>query len=301
MRSCGEYARLSMPRLIALLFAVLGLLAPPTVASAQGKMVAWNSDHRLPGRLGPFRLFWSAMPAKGDDDGYAVLHVRDARGRKADVKSEIAFSGVYASLGVGRIDPESPEPQLLLTSYTGGAHCCVHIQLLDLVEGRWRTVDVGTFDGEPFSSFPSDIDGDGITDIDNSDDRFAYAFGCYACSWMPPRVFNVRGGKSQDVSAAARYRPLYAKDYDDATAQCLKHDNPACAAMVADGYRLGRADQAWAVAMANFDPKADWVLPGCKVKAPVGKCPDGQAFRSDEFRPALEQFLAETGIAPTIR
>jgi hypothetical protein len=290
-----------MQRLIRRLFYMFALLALPAMAWAQPTMTKWDKDHPLPARLGPFALSSSRTLATGDNGGNAILHVTDTQGRKTDIKIEIAFDDVYASLGVGRIDPDSTNPQLLITSYTGGAHCCVHIQVLDFVDGRWRTADVGTFDGEPFSRFPTDIDGDKITDIQPWDDRFAYAFDCYACSWMPPRVFNIKGGKVQDVSAAPRYRALYVKDFEGAKKKCLEHSNAACAGMVADGYRLGRTDEAWSVAMANIDPNYGWLLPGCKVKATNGQCPESQEFHSGEFRAALKQFLIDAGIAPAVR
>ena len=277
----------------------VGLLALPVIAWAQ-PMVHWDQEHRLPVRLGPFSLSSTRLPPSGDDNGTAVLHVSDTQGHKSDIKIEIAYDDVYATLGVGSIDPDSPGPQLLVTSYTGGAHCCVHIQILDLVDGQLRALDIGTFDGEVVSAFPTDIDGDGITDLQRWDGRFAYAFGCYACSWMPPRVFNVRGGTVQDTSAAPRYRMLYVKDFGRAKHQCLKHVNAACAGMVADGYRLGRADEAWSIAMANIDPD-DLMLPGCKVKAVNGECPEDQHFHSGEFRAALMQFLTSSDIAPPVR
>lgn len=288
-----------MRRLIGRLFLMVGLLAFPAMTWAQ-PMTTWDRGHPLPARFGPFGLLSTRMPPSGDNNGNAILHVTDTQGRTTDLKIEIAYDDVHATLGVGRIDPESPNLQLLVTSYTGGAHCCVHIQILDDVDGQWRTVDVGPFDGEPLSVFPTDIDGDGITDIQHWDDRFAYAFGCYACSWMPPRVFNIRRGKVQDVSAAPRYRMLYVKDFKGAEEQCLKHANAACAGLVADGYRLGRIDEAWSVAMANIDPNDGW-LPGCKVKVINGMCPDGQQFHSGEFREALTQFLIKNDIAPTVR
>jgi hypothetical protein len=269
---------------------LLVVLALPAVAAAQ-PMTKWDKNHPLPAQLGPFRLSSSRLPPKGDDNGEAVLHLTDPQGRTADAKVEIAYYDVNAALGVGKIDPDSPQPQLLLTSYTGGAHCCAHIQVVDFIGGQWRTVDVGSFEGDLPAAFPTDIDGDGVIDIERRDDRFAYAFGRYACSWMPPQVFNVRGGKVRDVSAAARYRSIFLKDYTAARKDCRRHINGACAGLVADGYRLGRVNEAWAFAMAHIDRKDSWPLPGCKVKAPADQCPKGQEYGPGEFRAALTQFL----------
>ncbi len=294
LRLWSHQAMYRVPRQIVLL---LVLLALPAAAAAR-PMTKWDKDHGLPALLGPFHLSSSRTPPRGDDNGEVVLHVADSQGRGTDVKVEIAYDDVLATLGLGKIDPESQQPQLLLASYSGGAHCCTHIQVVDLVGGQWRTVDVGNFEGEPMAVFPTDIDGDGVVDIERRDDRFAYAFGCYACSWRPPRVFNVRGGKLEDVSAAPRYRALYLKDYGAARKLCSKHVNAACAGLVADGYRLGRATEAWAFAMARIDRKDSWALPGCKVKAPADQCPKGQEFGRGEFRAALTQFLTGDYIKP---
>ncbi len=290
----------ALRRLIEWLFLAVGLLALPTMTWAQ-PMTTWDRGHPLPARFGPFGFSSTRVPANGDSDGNVILHVKDAQGRTTDLTIEIAYDDVYVTLGIGRIDPESPNLQLLVTSYTGGAHCCVHIQILDDVDGQWRTLDIGAFDGEPIPVFPTDIDGDGITDIERADDRFAYAFGCYASSWMPPRIFNIRRGKVQDVSGSARYRKLYVKDFKEAKSQCVKHANPACAGMVADSYRLGGSDKAWSVAMVNIDRDDGWLLPGCKVKPIDNMCPEDQQFHSGEFRAALTQFLIENGIAPNLR
>lgn len=275
---------------------LIAMFALPCAAQAHSALVNWDREHPLAARLGPFKLS-SSRPLKKSDDEYVILHVSVKQGRAANIKVERAFEDVVVSMGVGRIDPASAFPQLLITSYTGGAHCCVHFQIMDFIAGKWRIVDLGEFDGDPPSTFPVDIDGDGIIDIERADDRFAYAFGCYACSWMPPRVFNIRNGKVRDVSAAPRYRALYEKDFKDALEQCRKHFNAACAAMVADGYRIGRVEEAWQVAMASITPEEGW-LPGCKSPKINGICPKDQSFRADEFPAALTQFLKDNGFTP---
>ena len=285
----------------ALLLIGLALLAGGAGAQpAAVPMTKWDKDHSLakPHRIGALTVFSGPIrPAPADSDGgpTTTLTVVDAAGGRGQLVTEVAFGDdVYASLGVGRFDPASPEPQLLLTTYTGGAHCCVHIQLLDKLGGKWRRVNVGTFDGSPFGALPRDIDGDGALDIVHWDDRFAYAFGSYAGSWMPPRVFNIRNGKAADVSAEPRFRSLFVKDYAAAEKMCRDGGNGACAGLVADGARIGHLDEAWKVALAHFDTTVDWSFPGCKV-AVKGDCPKDQRFKTAEFRAALTQLLVKAG------
>jgi hypothetical protein len=166
-------------------------------------MTKWDKDHSLarPLRIGALTVSGvirpAADPADNDSEPTSVLTVVDAGGGRGRLEAEVAFGDdVYASFGVGRFDPASPEPQLLLTTATGGAHCCVHIQLLDRLDGRWRRVNVGTFDGEPFGALPKDIDGDGALDIVHRDDRFAYAFD-------PMREAGCR--RASSTSEAARW------------------------------------------------------------------------------------------------
>jgi hypothetical protein len=281
-----------MKSTVALLAACVAFATAASAAAPKaGRPMRHLGDIKVGRAIGPLTLTATrARKDKGEAVG-EVVEFKDVHGGAASLVAEL-----YATIGAGRIDPDSDEAQVLLTSYTGGAHCCVHIQLLDRIGGAWRKVDVGTFDGEPFETFPTDVDGDGVADIVRYDDRFAYVFGCYACSWMPPRIFNVRSGKTLDVSAEPRYRALFEKDYRGAKAECLKHSNPGCAGLVADGVRLGRADEAWKIALANIDRKDDWTLPGCKVKAGRdGGCPKGKDYTAADFRPALTRFLAQNG------
>jgi hypothetical protein len=173
--------------------------------------------------------------------------------------------------------------------------------LLERVDGRWRTIQVGTYDGESFENFPKDVDGDGVIDIVIHDDRFAYKFGCYACSWMPPRIFNVRKGQVNDVSAEQRYRKLFEADYAKAKAACeakpfsASYASGYCAGMVADGARLGRAEEAWRIALQHVNPNAaDWPA-GCKITPVSGRCPKDQEFTFKTYEEGLRWFLLKNG------
>ena len=114
-----------------------------------------------------------------------------------------------ARFGVGKIDPQGQDGQVLFLSYSGGAHCCTQVVLLERGENGWRKKDLGTWDGDALSAFPTDIDGDGVLDLVFYDQRFAYAFAPYADSLMPPRVFNLVGGRTSEVSGDPRFQKLF--------------------------------------------------------------------------------------------
>lgn len=281
---------------------VVGAIGATTVSAApsDGAMLPWDGEHPLSAgqTIGQFKIVGlrRSVASHDTEDAFVALALADGKGNRADLRVEIAFDDVSATYAFGRIDPESNKPQLFLTSYTGGAHCCTHIQLIEWGSNRWRVVNVGTFDGEPFRALPQDVDGDGVIDIVHADDRFAYAFEAYGGSWMPPRIFNVRAGEVSDVSSAPRYRKLFEADYREARKGCEEHSNGACAALVADGARVGRLAEAWKIADRYVDKGADWNLPGCKMTLkPRTACPDGQRYATVDFKVALTEFLAKAG------
>jgi hypothetical protein len=287
------------------------LLIGATAFAGPKEMTTWNNASPLkPGTdFGSLKVasVKRRIGPHGELRGKVATFV-DSAGRRGELTATFAFGDVYATLGAGQIDPDSPKPQVLLTDYSGGAHCCTHYQLLDWIGGTWRTVDLGTRDGEPLGVFPTDVDGDGVADIVDPDDRFAYAFGCYACNWMPPRIFNVRLGKVIDVSAEPRYRKLFEADYPKAKEACGRStDAPSntgyCAGMVADGVRLGRTDEAWTFALSHLKTYEGDVYPGCKRPLkPKERCPtEDQYSGTDDFRPALTKFLDANGYGSTRR
>lgn len=200
-----------------------------------------------------------------------------------------------ASFGVGTLDAGNPMPQVLFVTYSGGAHCCIEVAVLEARDARWTATTVGSWDGE-LTEFPGDIDGDGLGDIIRADNRFLYAFAPYALSMAPPMVLNVVDGKVRDVSDRPKYAALFKADMAGAQAECLKAGNGACAAFVADAARLGLRDWAWPIMLAHYDRASTWGLPeGCAAPRVKGACPEGREREPKDFPEALAWFLEDAG------
>jgi hypothetical protein len=267
-------------------------------AAPMGRMIHWDGRSRSY-QVGPLTITMSAGP-RGDGESPAPAPILEVHGGGAQGRDvgERGFDAAAADFGVFRLDRSSPLPQVLFGSFTGGAHCCYRIDVIEQVGGAWKVLPLGAFDGDPPAHI-HDIDGDGTPDIVMIDDAFDYAFGCFACSWRPPMVFNVRDGQVWDVSAQPRYRPLFLADMQKAERICRSGQgerNGACAGFVADASRIGRHDWAWKVMLASYEPQSQWGLPdGCVAVGADGRCPKGQEIHYRSFPEALEAFLRRNG------
>lgn len=198
---------------------------------------------------------------------------------------------------VAEMDPSNPHPEVILSSYTGGAHCCsdTHVMTSSADGKRWFDVEMGMFDGGPLEA--RDLDGDGRYEFATRDDAFFYAFGCYVCSTAPLQILQLDRGKLVDVSAQPKFR----------TAQIdnLKHiiewasndadRNGFLAGYVGQKVLLGEGTEAWKLMLEHHDRESDWGLEWCKVKRDdKGDCAPGQTEML-KFPQALERFLAEAG------
>ncbi|WP_425230970.1 SHOCT domain-containing protein [Sphingomonas sp.] len=191
-------------------------------------------------------------------------------------------------------------PVVMLQSYTGGAHCCTHLQLAGLSGGQLRTVDLGAWDGDSVTP-PHDVSGDGVADFVLTDQSFLYAFAPYAMSASVPRVLNVTGGRVVDVSARPAFRRLFA-DAMRANGETCRGGgdgmtrNGACAAYVAAAARAGRLDRAWQEMVSAYDASVEWQLPaGCSVAVGTGECPADRQIQYQSYPDALAAFLKRHG------
>jgi len=225
----------------------------------------------------------------------AQLRVRAPSGETTSVHGQVGYPTPSAKFAVGKLDSSSTTKQVIVTSYTGGLHCCTKVTVLELIDGKWRKIELGLWDGDPLPEFPADADGDGTPDFVFKDDRFDYAFAPYSDSHKPPRIFNIDGGRVMDVGHDARFDPVYEAEMKHAHAGCLKHKNAACAAFVASASRVGRREWAWDIMLKHYRP-TDWDFPTkCRVKKVNDLCPPGQSEQFREFPEALAWFLSDTG------
>lgn len=190
-------------------------------------------------------------------------------------------------------------PVVMLQSFSGGAHCCNHVQLSGLSGGRMKIVDLGSWDGDELP-VPTDLNGDGLADFVERDNAFLYTFAAYAMSYAPPTILNVTGGRVIDVSRRQAYRRLYLDEMAKAGETCRTaaegmDRNGACPSYVASAARVGRIDEAWADMVRSYSATEDWEYPtGCTIKT-KSECPEASRIVYKSYPEALLAFLKEHG------
>ncbi|WP_051222197.1 hypothetical protein [Conexibacter woesei] len=138
------------------------------------------------------------------------------------------------------------EPEVLVDTFSGGAHCCLTTRV-EVWDGTgYRSHDVQWGDVEYTLK---DADGNGTQELVGSDPRFAYAFSSYADSGFPVLVYNLVGGRPVDTTK--KYPKLIEHDAfhwrgDVRAARRGADVRGILAAYAADEYRLGRGRNATA-------------------------------------------------------
>ncbi|RMF08840.1 MAG: hypothetical protein D6773_02250 [Alphaproteobacteria bacterium] len=278
----------------------------PTVATTMIKSEPRQSDER---DRGPWELRAGAI----------ALHVALRRTESIDVAGfpspllTLRVDGVQKLVSEGspalpdlplftaqlvELDPHNPHPEIVFSSYTGGAHCCSDTRVLvsDSSGESWRELKLGLFDGDRLTA--NDLDGDGRFELAMRDNAFLYTFGCYACSAAPLRILKVERGKIVDASSEPRFRDAHVTHL----ARMIRYApepglgaNGFLAGYVAQKIRLGEGDQAWKLMLDYHDRETDWGLDHCTAKLnEKGECPAGKTVTLD-FPAALKRFLKEQG------
>lgn len=236
-----------------------------------------------------------------NDDEKRVVATIEVPGFDTFTREVEATSADYGRyVGIGLIAESDAAPSVILTSYTGGAHCCTVIQVVRPINGKLTLIDVDTWDGDVPDTFPTDEDDDGTVDFVTSDPAFNYQFSSYAGSFGPPKIINIVGDQSVDVSAKPAFRDLYEDFSRRARGACVDPYNHepagACAGYVASEVRLGRGDEAMRFVMSrDLSPTMGAWPDACNVPLKEGPCPAAQTRSFHSFGAALAWFLGENG------
>lgn len=215
------------------------------------------------------------------------------------IGAEKGGSSPAALVQIVEMDPSNPYPEVLLSSFTGGAHCCNQIQVLtsDSSGHSWREVSLGPFDGgESPAEDPLRNGRYLIVDVDN---RFLYRFDCYACSTAPARIWELQGDAFVDVTHRPEFKPLHRRNLQR-MGEWFRQKNPGSpngflAGYVANKALVGELYDGWDRMIQRYDASSDWGLTECKGELDdKGEC-QGREIVYRTFPEALRAFLIEAG------
>ncbi len=213
----------------------------------------------------------------------------------AKLTGEPGFGVPPVSVQIAELDPGNSQPEVVVSFYTGGAHCCSDTSVITSNKDgtAWQTVDVGEFDGGPMLA--TDLNGDGRYEFSTRDNAFLYAFACYACSEAPLEVLTVENGAVKNVTTDPSFRPAHASYLKTMIENVPDEDvNGFLAGYVGEKVLLGESKPAWDLMLAYYDKASDWGLEICdKPLNDDGECP-GQEIKLT-FPEALERMLKENG------
>ena len=231
---------------------VVAALALAVAASAPAHAAA-QPTHTENARQGAVRAAYSFTPTLRGST-YVRARIRIWNGARLIVNHPIALTSHYAGtreLSIHQLDGAGP-PEVVLNQFSGGAHCCwttwIYTGARRVVEGWGHNLPV-----------LRDVDGDGVPEFHGFDTRWAYAFGSFASSGFPAKVWRYTGSGVGDVSRAfpAEIQADMAQQYSRYQAalgaqggQGAEGVRGALAAYAADGYTLGQGDQAMGVVQA---------------------------------------------------
>jgi hypothetical protein len=231
---------------------------------------------------------------RGLKDGEELFSLR--------VADDDFFDPEYARARAARLDPKAAALQVMISRFTGGAHCCMATWIVTSGQGvSWRAVQAETLDGGAYGL--EDIDGDGFYEMVNVDNHFLYAFSSYADSFAPIQISRLNGsnldGLTGGEAVMKRWRQdLAAMEFQARMDPALWSSNGFLAAWVANKVRLGEGEAGWKKMLASpWERETDFGPQTCRSGGEVDKCPI-EDLETIAFPKALAGFLEENGYGP---
>lgn len=118
-----------------------------------------------------------------------------------DTRDDIPWVNYGQWVGITRLQASDPAPSVLFEAYTGGAHCCSALFVMTPVEGKLRSIELPSAEGEVRAELPKDIDGDGIRDIVRESEHVCKKDDCR----QRTAIYNVVDGRMFDVTADPKF------------------------------------------------------------------------------------------------
>lgn len=212
------------------------------------------------------------------------------------------FATNGSNAGLLRLDPATDDPQIVVTRYTGGAHCCTMTWIITKPKGAasWTMIEGQMLDGGGYSY--EDVDGDSTLEMVNVDNSFLYAFESYAGSFSVQRYSQLRGGKINDITNTPAMRPFLKQQLAWLNFNAKLHPeiwkaNGFLAAWVANKNILGEGEEAWVKMEKNFEIDNSFGPQECTSGQKVEECPF-ENLKPIPFPRALAQFLQDKDYGP---
>ena len=114
-------------------------------------------------------------------------------------------------MGIDAIDPDGNGKKIMLTNFTGGAHCCTFLTVYSFNSGKISLLDT-LFLGNGYYEI-KDLNNDGKKELVCRDDAYAYAFTSYAGSFYPVEIYKFKNNKF--YIATKEYPELIENDIKD--------------------------------------------------------------------------------------
>jgi hypothetical protein len=272
--------------------------AEGVVPIVAGKVYTWDAAKN--GNLTVYQAGALTLQFRATgESSNAVVTIAQKNGPKTTYAFIGGFETPATQFFVGHLDPANPTMEVVLGPYSGGAHCCMPKDVFVIWGGKWRHHQINAGVDSDELEYPKDIDGDGTPDFALYDDWFAYQFGCFACSWLPPQVFYLKGDKIIDATASGKYDRLLEADLKKAKDACTGNNpmNGLCAGVAADGARLRKFKTNWRWLLQHYSRTDNWEYPdGCTIDVPDGKdCPADKVVEFKSFPDSLAWFLRRHG------
>jgi hypothetical protein len=210
------------------------------------------------------------------------------------------FSASAAQVQIVDLDQSNETEEVLLSGFTGGAHCCGTVNVIskNSKTKQWEEITLGPFDGGPLLA--RDPLGGSHPLIVTRDNRFLYKFASYAGSAAPVQLWKLDKGAFLDVSHDPGYEGIHLKNLELLEKSVRefpvgnRNPNGVLAAYVATKALLGQSRTGWMIMLQKYDPKQVLGLKDCQ-----GGYDNKGSCRKDIFHPnypeALLAFLLSAG------